>query len=235
MGADDSPDEKSVGSFGPATRALLFMSIIGQATNPGFQATGGGEQTTPWQLTNTGLGGMRGNTQTTPDLVMRQVLAKHKKVGVVQLVEIVRAALAAEIPTNTIDPDYVDVDSKGQPVPGTERTVTERFLRSAEMGWGPGGRGTGSETPAVDPFDLALSQLGDAVSAAAANTAPFSEPGEVARRFLEAGLPENYTKTLLKQARKVVKMLEQGEFIAQTRRGVTVVNFADDDDEGEEL
>lgn len=235
MGVDDSPDEKSLGSFGPATRALLFMSIVGQATNPGFRATGGGEQTSPWQLTNTGLGGMRGNTQTTPDLVMRQVLAKYKKAGVQQLVEIVRSALAAEIPANTIDPDYVDVDTKGQPVPGTQSTVTERFLRSAEMGWGSAGGGAGSEVPAVDPFDLALAQLGDAISAAAANTAPFSEAGEVSRRFLEAGLPENYTKTLLKQARKVVKMLEQGQFIALNRRGVTLGNFGDDDDESEDL
>jgi hypothetical protein len=233
MGDDDSPDEKSVGSFGPATRALLFMAIVGQATNPGFRAVEGGEQTTPWQLTNTGLGGMRGNTQTTPDLVMRQVLAKHKKAGVGQLAEIVRASLAAEVPANTIDPDYVDVDAYGNAVAGTKGTVTERFLRSSEMGWG--GSGGTPESPAVDPFDLALAQLGDAVATAAANTVPFAEPGDVSKRFLEAGLPDNYTRTLLKQARKVVKMLEQGQYIAQARRGASLVSFAgDEEDEGEE-
>ena len=81
-GADDAPDEKSVGPFGPATRALLFLAIIGQATNPAFRTPAAGEQATPWQLTVNGLGGTRGATLTTPDLVMRQVLARHRKDGV---------------------------------------------------------------------------------------------------------------------------------------------------------
>ena len=115
MGVDDSPDEKSVGTFGPASRALLFLATVGQAANPAFRDTLPGEQATPWQLTIGGSAGRRGNTMTTPDLVMRQVLAHHKKDGVTQLAEIVRAALASEIPRNTIDPYYVELDDKGQP------------------------------------------------------------------------------------------------------------------------
>jgi hypothetical protein len=231
MGADDTPDEKSLGTFGPACRALLFLATIGQATNPAFRDALPGEQTTPWQLTINALGGTRGNTMTTPDLVMRQVLAHHKKDGVTQLAEIVRAALGSEIPLNTIDPDYVEHDDKGQPIERTRRTVTERFLRSEAMGWPTRAGGDTPPPPAGDPFDRALTQLSGAVAAAAANTAPFLDTGDVGDRFREAGLPDAYTASLLKQARKVVRLLQHGEFIAQTRRGAIVADFSDDEEE----
>ncbi len=234
MGADDSPDEKSTGNFGPASRALLFLATLGQATNPAFRDTLAGEQATPWQLTLNGLGGTRGNTMTTPDLVMRQVLAHHKKNGVAQLAEMVRAALVSELPLNTIDPDYVDMDDKGQPIERTRKTVTERFLRSKAMGWVSRGGGDTPPPPVGDPFDRALTQLSEAVAAAAANTAPFLDAGEVGARFLEAGLPDAYTKMLLKQARKVVRLLQQGQFIAQTRRGAIVADFAEDDEDDDQ-
>jgi hypothetical protein len=234
MGVDDSPDEKSVGMFGPATRALLFLSTIGQATNPAFQEPLPGEQATPWQLTLNGLGGTRGDTMTTPDLVMRQVLAQHKKDGVKQLAEIVRAALASDFPKNILKPDYVDEDEKGQPVERTHGTVTERFLRSSFMGWSSQGATTPAQ-PAGDPFHRALDALRSAVSSASANVAPFRDSGPgadqlVARRFLESGLPTPYTEALLPQAQSVVKLLEQGEFIAGFRRGSSEMT---DDDESE--
>jgi hypothetical protein len=231
MGTGNGPDEKSAGTFGPATRALLFLATIGQATNPAFRNPLPGEQATPWQLTINGLGGTRGNTSTTPDLVMSQVLARHKKDGVRQLAEILRAALAGELPTNTLDPDYEEADSKGQPMVRTRGTVTERFLRSEVMGWtraGGGGGGT-PPPPAGDPYDRALSQLGDAVSTAAANTAPFTQDDKVGKRFREAGLPTEYTEALLPKARRVVKVLEQGEFIAEMRRGLDGLDFNGED------
>jgi len=236
MGADDSPDEKSVGTFGPATRALLFLATIGQATNPAFREPLPGEQATPWQLTLNGLGGTRGNTMTTPDLVMRQVLAQHKKDGAKQLAEIVRAALAGDLPKNTLNPDYVDVDDKGQQVERTRGTVTERFLRSTFMGWSSKANATTPPPPPGDPFTRALDALRVAISAAAANVAPFRDSGPgadplVSRRFRESGLPTAYTEALLPQAQKVVKLLEQGEFIASLRRGASDEAF---DDESEE-
>ncbi|MEB3980209.1 hypothetical protein OQ968_02900 [Mycobacterium sp. 663a-19] len=231
MGADDSPDDKSVGTFGPASRALLFLATIGQATNPAFRDTLPGEQATPWQLTINALGGTRGNTMTTPDLVMRQVLAHHKKDGATQIAEMARAALASEIPRNTIDPDYVEHDDKGQPIERTRKTVTERFLRSEAMGWTARGGGDTPPPPAGDPFDRALAQLSEAVAAAAANTAPFLDAGDIGQRFVEAGLPDAYTTALLKQARKVVTLLQRGQFIAQTRRGAVVADFDDDEEE----
>lgn len=232
MGVDDSPDEKSVGTFGPASRALLFLAAVGQATNPAVRETLPGEQATPWQLTIGGSAGRRGNTMTTPDLVVRQVLAHHKKNGVTQLAEMVRAALVCEIPRNTIDPDYVETDDKGQPIERTRRTVTEQFLRSEAMGW-PARGGGGSSAPPLpgEPFDRALAQLRDALAAAAANTAPFLDTGDVGERFREAGLPDTYTTALLKQARKIVKVLQQGQFIAEARRGAVVADFADDEDD----
>jgi hypothetical protein len=235
MGVDDSPDEKSVGTFGPATRALLFLATIGQATNPAFREPLPGEQATPWQLTLNGLG-TRGDTLTTPDLVMRQVLAQHKKDGTKQLAEIVRAALVGDLPKNTLDPDYADVDNKGQPVERTRGTVTERFLRSSFMGWPSKTSGGSPVPPPGDPFDRALDALRRAISSAAANVAPFRDSGPgmdplVAKRFRESGLPTTYTEALLPQARTVVKLLEQGEFIASFRSGAS--EEPDDESEGE--
>ena len=57
------------------------------------------------------------------------------------------------------------------------------------------------------------------------------DAGDVGQRFLEAGLPDTYTNTLLKQARKVVRLLQQGQFIAHARRGPVVADFADDEDD----
>jgi hypothetical protein len=221
-GADDVPDEKSVGPFGPATRALLFLAIMGQAANPAFRLPAAGEQATPWQLTVNGLGGTRGATLTTPDLVMRQVLARHKKDGVKQLAEIVQAALAARVPVNTLDPGWTDMDTHGQPVPGTAGTVTERFLRSTNMGWSRAGSGTATAAPAGDPFDRAMNALSDAVVAAAANVAPFRDQGPgadpmVSERFGLTGLPAAYTDKLKPLAEKVVELLREGHIIARLR------------------
>jgi hypothetical protein len=210
------------------------LATIGQATNPAFREPLPGEQATPWQLTLNGLGGTRGDTMTTPDLVMRQVLAQHKKDGVKQLAEIVRASLAGDFPKNTLEPDYVDVNDKGQPVERTRGTVTERFLRSSFMGWSSKGDATTPAPPAGDPFDRALDALRRAVSSAAANIAPFRDGGPgadplVARRFRKSGLPTAYTGALLPQAHEVVKLLQKGEFIASYRSEAS--EAADDESE----
>ncbi|MGY1786664.1 hypothetical protein [Geodermatophilus sp. SYSU D00698] len=236
LGIDDTPDDKSYGTFGPATRALLFLSIVGQATNPAVLATVPGEQASPWQLTINGLGGTRGNTLTTPDLVMRQVLSRHKQAGAEQLAEIVQAALAGRLPKNTIDPDYADSDDHARPVERTRGTVTERFLRGERMGWQPAGGGgddTPPPSPKQDPFELAMDHLRDAVARAANSTVPFLDTTEdVGKHFAEAGLPEEYARTLLKQAKKIVAMLQHGQFLAAARRGGgSSFDFDDDEDE----
>jgi hypothetical protein len=224
--AADIPDEKSVGPFGPATRTLLFLATMGQATNPAFRATLTGEQATPWQLTVNGLGGTRGATLTTPDLVMRQVLARHKKDGVKQLAEIVQAALASRVPSNTLVPDYVENDQHGQPDDRTSGTVTERFLRSETMGWTSTGGATATAAPVGDPFDRAMDALKLAVVAAAANVAPFRDEGPgadplVSERFGQNGLSGAYIKDLLPQAEKVVELLKEGAYIANLRARVS--------------
>jgi len=226
FGVDDQPDDKSVGSYGPATRTLLFLAIVGQATNPAVRKPLPGEAATPWQLTLNGLGGTRGNTLTTPDLVMRQVLALKKKDGVHQLAEIVRASLVGEIPKNTLAPDYEEVKD-GKVV--AKGTLTERFLRSEELGWTKPGTGSGPAPPARDPYDAALEALRSSVMSAAANIAPFEEKGEVRKRYLETGLPDAYTESVIDQVERVISVLRRGQVIAEMRTGVSGT-----DDEGEE-
>jgi hypothetical protein len=245
-GTTDSPDDKSVGNFGPATRALLFLATVGQATNPAFVTPAPGEPAAPWQLTLNGLGGTRGTTLTTPDLVMRQVLAVHGADGATQLAAMVRAALAADLPINTLEPDYVDIDHHGNPDERTRGTVTERFLRGPFMGWGAtedepadgpsGGPSSGPDDEPVPPgprrdeFDQALDHLRNAVAVAAASTVVFTDEGsDVAKAFKETGMPAAYTKALLKQAQRIVRVLQQGEFIAASRSGG--LGFDDDEDE----
>jgi hypothetical protein len=226
-GVDDQPDDKSVGGYGPATRALLFLATVGQATNPAVRKPLPGEAATPWQLTLNGLGGTRGNTLTTPDLVMRQVLAMHKKDGVRQLAEIVRATLVGEIPKNTLAPDYEEKDAAGNVV--AKGTLTERFLRSAELGWTKSGDPGSPPPPSGDPYDRALEALRASLTTAAANIAPFLEKGEVRRRYLETGLPDAYAESVIGQAQRVLAVLQRGQVIAEMRTGVSGA-----DDEGEE-
>lgn len=227
LGVDDQPDDKSVGGYGPATRALLFLATVGQATNPAVRKPLPGEAATPWQLTLNGLGGTRGNTLTTPDLVMRQVLAMHKKDGVRQLAEIVRATLVGEIPKNTLAPDYEEKDAAGNVV--AKGTLTERFLRSAELGWTKSGDPGSPPPPSGDPYDRALDALRASLTTAAANIAPFLEKGEVRKRYLETGLPDAYTESVIEQAERVLSVLQRGQVIAEIRTGVSGA-----DDEGEE-
>jgi hypothetical protein len=227
LGLDDQPDDKSVGSFGPATRALLFLAILGQATNPAIRKPLPGEAATPWQLTLNGLGGTRGNTLTTPDLVMRQVLAKNKKDGVHQLAEVVRASLAAEIPRNTLAPEYEETDAAGKVV--ASGTLTERFLRSERFGWTkPGGAGA-PEPPAGDPYDRALEALRSSITSAAANIAPFELTGDVRQRYLATGLPEGYSSSVIDQVKRVLSVLERGQIIAEMQMGV--MGDGDDQDD----
>ena len=164
-GMDAAPDDKGVGGYGPATRALLFMATIGMATNPAVRTPLAGEAASPWQLTISGLAGSRGQTLTTPDLVMSNVLAQRKKDGVHQLAEVVKASLVGAIPMNTLDPAAADTDARDVPIERTRGTLTEAFLRSTALGWRQEGRGAKSKTaatpagPVGDPFDRAMTAL----------------------------------------------------------------------------
>ena len=136
-GMDGAADEKSVGGYGPATRALLFLATLGLATNPAIRTPLAGEAASPWQLTLNGLGGSRGNTLTTPDLVMANVLARFKKQGVEQLAEVVEASLAGAIPPNTIDRKAVATDAKGIAIERTRGTSDRGVLALRRAGLDP--------------------------------------------------------------------------------------------------
>ncbi len=153
-GMDGAADEKGVGGYGPATRALLFLAILGLATNPAIRTPLAGEAASPWQLTLNGLGGTRGNTLTTPDLVMANVLARFKKQGVEQLAEVVKASLAGAIPPNTIDRKAVATDAKGVAIERTRGTLTESSCAPTRWaGPAPGGTkgGTGQRVAPRPP------------------------------------------------------------------------------------
>jgi len=238
-GMDGAADEKGVGGYGPATRALLFLAILGLAANPALRSPLAGEAASPWQLTLNGLGGSRGNTLTTPDLVLSNVLAKRKKDGVHQLAEVVKASLASTVPPNTLDPTAVAVDAKGVPIERTRGTLTETFLRSEALGWtrsgegSKGAKGGGTPPPPGDPYDAALDALSDSVGNAAANAAPFRDPDdEVGQRFRNSGLPTAYIDTLSAQIRDVQDLLLEGSFIA--RRIASDPSSVFEDDGGEQ-
>jgi hypothetical protein len=238
-GMDGAADEKGVGGYGPATRALLFLAILGLATNPAIRTPLAGEAASPWQLTLNGLGGSRGNTLTTPDLVMSNVLARFKKQGVEQLAAVVKASLAGAIPPNTIDPAAVATDAKGIAIERTRGTLTEEFLRSDALGWtrtgggtngskGGKGGGTPAPPPPGDPYDAALDALSGPIEQAAASVAPFRDPeSEVGQRFANSGLPANYTQSLGDQIRAVQELLLEGSFIARSRGGNSSAVFED--------
>jgi len=78
-----------------------------------------------------------------------------------------------------------------------------------------------------------MDHLRDAVARAANSTVPFLDTTEdVGKHFAEAGLPEEYARTLLKQAKKIVAMLQHGQFLAAARRGGgSSFDFDDDEDE----
>jgi len=223
QGMDGAPDDKGAGEYGPATRALLFLAIIGMATNPALRTPGAGESASPWQLTINGIGGSRGTTMTTPELVMSNVLARRKKDGVHQLAEVVKACLDSAIPNNTLDPGAEEYDSKGVLIARTKGTLTEAYLRSDKLGWtrreGAGGpKGAPAPPPPVgDPFDRALASLQESVASAAANAVPFRDAeSEVGQRFRTSGLPEAYADALNTQLSSVADVLAEGKFIGRS-------------------
>jgi hypothetical protein len=236
-GMDSAPDDKGVGGYGPATRALLFLATIGMATNPAVRTPMAGEAASPWQLTLNGLGWTRGVTGTTPDLVMSNVLAQRKKDGVHQLAEVVKASLVGAIPKNTLDPTAADLDARGVPVARTRGTLTETYLRSTALGWRAEGRGakgkaTSQDTSGMDPFDRAMTALRDSVAAAAANAVPFRDAStEVGTRFRATGLPENYADSLTEQLDAVKDVLQEGRFIGRSLGAMSTVADDGEDDQ----
>jgi hypothetical protein len=234
-GLDSAPDDKGAGGYGPATRALLFLAIVGMATNPAIRTPMAGEIATPWQLTINGMGVSRGVTGTTPDLVMANVLARKKKDGVHQLAEAVKAALTGDIPKNTIDPAAFEVDSHGVPIERTRGTLTEAFLRGEGMGWRPesGGKGKPASGPAPlpgDEFDRALTVLREAVETAAANALPFRDTTtEMGVRFANTGLAEDYATRLTEQLKSVIDVLDEGRFTARRHANAAAMSEPEED------
>lgn len=107
--------------FGPNGRCLAAMAVVAMTSNP-IVRLGGNNQC---QLTQTGLGGSRGVTTVTPEVVMCNLLQQDEWIN--QLGEIVNAALepTLRIPVNVID--------------GSGDPLTEKFVRGTEVGWPPRG------------------------------------------------------------------------------------------------
>lgn len=114
--------------LGPAARALLMKALLCLAASPMVASTS--TKASPFAITIGGLAGTRGETKTTPELVLLKVL-QHPE-GIDQLVEIVRAgeSMPPELPKNVIDPD-AELDND----PSTRGFLTEHELRGASYGW----------------------------------------------------------------------------------------------------
>jgi hypothetical protein len=214
---DAGSDEKSVGPWGGPSRALIFLAGIAQTTNPMFEPNKG-EAAALWQLTLNGLGNTRGESATTPDLIIQRVLVMHREKGAEQLAEMVQAALERRLPANVIVPEY-DPTTKGY--------LTEEFLRSAEhMGWDPtSGR---PKSGSRDPYTRTLEQIEHALNTAAGYVKQVLDTGKgagggavgepsLAERFWDSGLPETYTSALLPVVEELRDFLRDGQLTA-TRR-----------------
>lgn len=115
-------------NLGPATRALALKALLCLAASPAVASTS--TKASPFTITINGLGGTRGKTKTTPELVVLQVL--DHPMGVDQLAEIVKAgeSMAPVLPKNIIDPT-AEVDGD----PSTRGFLTEHALRGPTFGW----------------------------------------------------------------------------------------------------
>ena len=212
----------SAGTARPRGRCSFWPSSAWRRTRP-LRTPLAGEAASPWQLTINGLGGTRGDTLTTPDLVMSNVLARRKKDGVHQLAEVVKASLAGAIPPNTLDPTAADVDDKGIASRAHPRHA-HRDASCAPMrsGWTRGGersrsKGDTASAAAGDPYDRALAALSDAVASrrgqrVARSVTPTARSGSASAT---AGCPTPTPAPHDADQGRSRTLLQEGRFIAK--------------------
>lgn len=152
-------EDHGAGWFGPSGRALAHKALIVQTSSPAVRGT-------QYQLTQTGIGGTRGNTMVGPEVVIYRMLETPD--GIRQLGEIVEAGIGTtlRLPQNTIDP--------------TEGPLDEFFLRGERLGWekkttdseasGPGGK------PAEQVYEEKWAALSDSLLSAAEAIRDLTEP-----------------------------------------------------------
>ena len=201
--------------LGPAARALALKALMCLAASPAVASTS--TKASPFTITINALGGTRGETKTTPDLVVLQVLDHDQ--GIAQLAEIVKAgeAMSPVLPKNIIDPT-AEVNND----PSTRGFITEAFLRGPTFGWSDASDGVDLEEPgeADDPtptpyrqylawharFVALLHQL-----AAEASAVKNGDDGLVAQ-FNDHGLPDD--GDLATEVALISEIVTTGKFIA---------------------
>jgi hypothetical protein len=217
--------ETGVGSsMGPASRALAFKALLCLAASPAVASSS--SKASPFTITLNGLGGTRGETKTTPDLVILKVL-DHPQ-GVAQLAEIVAAGETSppRLALNVVNPD-AELDGD----PSTRGFLTEHELRGPTYGWqgddadGLDGDGDGSVAEPDDPtptpyvqylawqehFTALLHQL------AAEAKAVTDGADELIEQFNAHGLPNG--GDLLDEVNRVIQVVSNGKFIAGRNSG----------------
>lgn len=151
-------EDMGAGWFGPCGRALMFKALTVQTSSPAVRGLNE-------QLTQTGLGGDRGNTSASPEVVMARLLESSG--GIAQLGEIVESGLGTTVrkPQNTIDP--------------TVGPLTEEFLRGEAFGWPPkGGSEPSGRTrkPSEQAYTEKWEELSRLIRSAAEALADLTDP-----------------------------------------------------------
>jgi hypothetical protein len=154
------------GVWGPATRCGVMLALVSMAASP--MVVGKTGPATPYAITLNGLGGTRGETMTTPDIVMFRVV--DDPAGPRQLGEVIRSAVAGptQLPRNVVDPD-AEVDGH----PASRGFLTEAFLRSSRFGWsqekkkeGEGDSDGGPEPSPYESYQAWIARFSELVSQA---------------------------------------------------------------------
>lgn len=205
--------------IGPAARALAFKALLCLAASPAVASTS--TKASPFTITLNGLGGTRGNTKTTPDLVVLQVL-EHDQ-GIDQLAEIVKAgeSMTPVLPRNIIDPT-AEVDGD----PSTRGYLTEHALRGPTFGWAdstPDDDNDDEPSDADDPTPTPYRQylawhdrfIGLLHQVAAEARAVKDGDEDLIAQFADHGLPDG--GDLSAEAALVSEIVTNGKFIADRR------------------
>jgi len=203
--------------LGPAARALALKALLCLAASPAVASTS--TKASPFTITINALGGTRGKTKTTPDLVVLQVLDHDQ--GIAQLAEIVKAGetMTPVLPKNIIDPT-AEVDND----PSTRGFITEAFLRGPTFGWSDSGDGDAddgeepgeADDPTPTPYRQYLAWHDRFVAllhqVAAEAKAVKDGEDELVAQFNDHGLPDD--GDLAAEIALISEIVTNGKFIA---------------------
>lgn len=210
----------NLAELGPATRALAFKALLCLAASPAVASTS--SKASPFTITINGLGGTRGTTKTTPELVVLKAL-EHKR-GIAQLAEVVKAgeSMTPVLPRNLVDPDAELPDD-----PSTRGYLTEHALRGPSFGWAEAQEIASSDDdipaepddPTPTPYRQYLAwntrfvELLHQVAAEA--RAVTAGADELVDQFADHGLPDD--GDLAVELALVSQVVTNGKFIADRR------------------